>query len=78
VKMSKTITWHCLTCTDRPLIEGKVTEHLKSVHGVTEVKGTQTPKAFMDGRGWHSQIYEWDVCGIRLESSVLLTDEGEV
>lgn len=65
--------WICLTCESQPELKPEeVYKHLKKTHGLTsEIKGIKTPTAFMDGKGFAIQVYEWQLDGgVKLRQTV--------
>ena len=75
--MYQKITWRCTTCADHPTLQdiADLKEHLVEVHHLTNTRGTKTPSMFMDGKGFHMQVYAWDIEGVELVETVTLTNK---
>lgn len=71
--MTITVKYKCSTCEAKPEFDEpkKMFAHLREIHKLENpLKGTQTPRAFLDGRGWYSQIFELNFSGVILSKSV--------
>lgn len=69
-----TVTYICQTCENKPKFDNpkKMFAHLRDVHHLegNPIRGIQTPTAFLDGRGWYSQVFNLQFGDVRITKSV--------
>lgn len=61
-------TWRCLECEGHPGFEhAEMVRHMQEVHGFDPktTQGTRQGVTFLDGSGFSSQTYEWEVNGMK-------------
>lgn len=76
--MTITTLYRCLTCENKPEFSepAKMFSHLREVHKLENpIKGMQTPRAFLDGSRFFSQVFDLNFDGIIL--SKFVTGERE-
>lgn len=67
------VTWKCLTCPGEPEFENlEFMAHFREVHNLDPktTKGTKTGVMFLDGQGFSSNTFEWEVGEIKFRQYI--------
>ena len=54
-------TFECLECKTGDLEQKAFLEHLRTVHGYERAQSTRSLVQALDGSGWFSNTFEWDI-----------------
>jgi hypothetical protein len=59
--------FYCETCAEHPeMTPEEAIEHVKIVHGISEMKGTRSMIVHLDGKDFYCSKYAWDIGGVNL------------
>jgi hypothetical protein len=70
-------SFRCDTCKNKPVFRSpngaeELAKHLKTIHSVPDLKGTQSLAIHLDEPEYYRSVYNWDIHGIKIDETLRL------
>jgi len=70
-------SFRCESCDSKPVFRtpngiAELAEHLKTVHGLSDLRGNRKLQIHLDEAEYFRSVYEWDIHGIKIGETLRL------